>query len=425
MNTTAFRRASTDVLGIALSVTLLSPCAGAQGGLHMSEQKTAKGTPIAHMWACPTPDPTKPGAGYPVLTEATHARLYRATRETGGYSHHSRLIVHGGCFYAMWSNHPHGEDGPGQRVLFATSRDGATWDQWRELFPPPGPVKAWEDNGLVFSAGGWAVHEGRLFARAGCYADVGFESSDRTSFSPTRDRKHKFRKRRHHCAFAREVRADGSLGGVFPLGRKRPPKGDITCPYKTAPDQLTRALQRLFRGRRRPTAVDTNRLCEPTHYRAKDGKHVCLLRDDTYSHRLYVSVTDDARKWPPAVPTDIPDSPSLSTTVTLDDGTVLLIGNQMAPKFDNPRERTHYQRDPLTISISPDGYQFTRVYALRTGQQEFRVPGVGGRGGGGQYPSALVHEGILYVQYSMGKEDIWVTSVPLVALQLKVIGPAG
>ena len=29
-----------------------------------------------------------------------------------------------------------------------------------------------------------------------------------------------------------------------------------------------------------------------------------------------------------------------------------------------------------------------------------------GRGGGGQYPSAVVHDGTLYALYSMGKEDI-------------------
>ena len=388
----------------------------------MNGETTAKGTPVAHMWACPRPDPAKLGAGYAILTQAKHVRLYRATRQTGGYSHHSHLTVHRGRFYAMWSNHPHGEDGPGQRVLFATSADGVSWEPWEELLPPPGPVKEWNGTGLAFSAGGWLVHDGRLHARAGCYANVGFENSERSSVSARRDRQHPFRKRRHHCSFAREVHLDGSLGPIFALGRRTPDSSEMTCPYRALDSDAgmkgIAAVLRASRHPRRPTADDTNRLCEATWYRAKDGGHVCLLRDDTYSHRMYVSTSSDGRVWATARPTDIPDSPSLSTTLTLADHTVLLIGNHMAPKFDNPHERKHYQRDPLSVAVSVDGYLFTRVYALRTGQQEFRVKGVGGRGGGAQYPSAVVHKGVLYVQYSMGKEDVWVSSAPLADLGL-------
>jgi len=77
-----------------------------------------------------------------------------------------------------------------------------------------------------------------------------------------------------------------------------------------------------------------------------------------------------------------------------------------------------YNRTPLTVSLSPDGYRFNRAFALRCGQQPWRVPTqeVLGRGGGWQYPSAIVHDGTLYVLYSMGKEDICISSVPLTAL---------
>jgi hypothetical protein len=85
---------------------------------------------------------------------------------------------------------------------------------------------------------------------------------------------------------------------------------------------------------------------------------------------------------------------------------------------DNPGKPDHYGRDPLMVSVSPDGYLFARAYALRCGQQEWRIPRseVRGRGGGGQYPSALVHGKHLYVLYSMGKEDVWTSRVPLADL---------
>ena len=166
-----------------------------------------------------------------------------------------------------------------------------------------------------------------------------------------------------------------------------------------------------------PKSVDGHRLAEPTVYRAADGKYVMLLRDSHYSHRMYATVSPDGRSWDPAVPTDIPDSPSLTTNVMLDDGTVLLVGNQMAPTFDNPEEIPHYERDPLMVSVSPDGYRFERAFALRCGLRPWRVSPyeVIGRGGG-QYPSAIVHDSTLYVLYTMGKEDVWLSSVLLSAV---------
>jgi len=140
---------------------------------------------------------------------------------------------------------------------------------------------------------------------------------------------------------------------------------------------------------------------------------------------MYMSTLDQTTgKWLPAHPTDIPDSPSLSCAAQLEDGTVLLVGNQMAPAFDNGDECGHYSRDPLTVSVSRDGKLFTRCYALRCGVQHYRIPQteVIGRGGGGQYPSALVHEGKLYALYSMGKEDIWVSSVNLRDLGIDING---
>ena len=165
-----------------------------------------------------------------------------------------------------------------------------------------------------------------------------------------------------------------------------------------------------------PKGADDNLICEPTVYRASDGKLVMLARDKNYSHRLYVSVSEnDGKTWPEALPTDIPDSPSLSKAVELDNGKVVLIGNQIAPEFDNSEEVTHYQRAPLTISISPDGYTFNSVYSLRKDIHEVRLQDIKGRGktGGGQYPDVVVHNDALYVIYSMEKEDISISRVSL------------
>jgi len=419
------------VLAIGTLVMALSWEAGT-AELEMTGDKTSKGTPIVHMWDCPPPDSSKPGAGYPILENASHTEIYHATQETGGYSHHAQLTVHNGVFYAMWSNHPRGEDAPGQFVRFAFSSDGKTWSVPQRLFPPYGEIGDFHQLGPHGAAGGWVVQNGELYGLMALTDCVGFANSDRSSIQDTRDKEHIFMVREPLGRVARTVDASGgaaSLGPAMALpGTKdllpnEPLTKEIVSSKETLRSEaeaVREAVQKRGHAGKR-TAVDTPRPCEPVTYRARDGNDVCLLRDDAYSHRMYVTVSVDGKTWPRAQPTDIPDSPSLSDAVVLEEGTVLLIGNQMAPKFDNPKEVSHYGRDPLMVSVSTDGYLFTRAYALRTGKQKFRVPNVGGRGGGGQYPSGLVHKGRLFVLYSMGKEDIWISSVSLSDLGLRVL----
>ena len=377
---------------------------------------TRSGIPIHRMWFCQRPVADQPAMGFTVLDGTTHVELYHATAETGAYSHHARLTHHNGRFWAMWSNHPSGEDGPGQRVLYASSADGLTWTPWAELFPPPGPMTESTGTGLALTAGGWLTIGDRLFARASCHDNLGFENADRSSRSDKPDRQHIFRARKSYAAVCREILTDGELGPIFALGRDRAEDyagGVIAADDPGVADEV-RTLQRSMPHYRPPQGVDTNRLCEPNIYQAKDGRTVSLLRDDNYSHRMYFAVSDDGGKsFPTAVPTDIPDTPSLTCTVVLDDGTVLLIGNQVAPELDNPDKLRHYRRDPLTIAISPDGYRFDQVYALRTDAPELRIPNVRGRGPGFQYPDAMAFEDNLYVIYSIGKEDVGLTVVPL------------
>jgi hypothetical protein len=159
-------------------------------------------------------------------------------------------------------------------------------------------------------------------------------------------------------------------------------------------------------------------------YRARDGKLVMLTRDPRMSHRLYAGVSESGNLdgFPALVPTDIPDTPSKSVTLNLADGTVLLIGNQVAETFDDIGKPRHYDRDPLTLAISADGYHFTRQLVLRwEGGRNWRTEcrRVPGRGAGCQYPAAMVRNGMLYVVYSIGKEDIALSWVPLERLGLE------
>lgn len=388
---------------------------------------------IQSMWNCLMPEADEKGAGFPILENAEHILVYQATRETGAYSHHPKIARFKDRFFAMWTNHPYGEDGPGQRLLFSHSVDGNSWADFAELFPSPQEIGPAEDDGLVMTSFKWIELDGRLFAVAGLHKNEGFCDLNHDGFSPERNGDFPSRRRVGSSPLAREVRADATLGATFALNEDLPDgiAFDVVPAAEASVAATAGKLAELLAGpeflpawdfQKRlgfPKAADGHRLCEPTVYRATDGRYVMLLRDTRYSHRMYVSVSDSGREWPAAQPTDIPDSPSLVCSAVLENGTVLLVGNQMAPEFDNP-EAKHHSRDPLTVSISPDGLHFERVYALRCGVQQYRIPQseCRGRGGGGQYPDAVVHDGRLYVVYSMGKEDIWVSSVELRDLAL-------
>ena len=366
-------------------------------------------------FAVPMPDLSKPAAGYPILEEVEHFSVFHATEDVGMYSHHPQIGYLDGMFYASWSNHKLGEDLPGQRVLAAFSKDGQEWGKFFELFPSQSPVALdRKSGGRVLTALAWVPVDGQMYAVALMNG---------------------------HGRLARNVSPEGELGPIFWLEENPPepllgfdvyPSATDSCFSKVA-KQINGVLLRPtrlpnwgfhyddvklkkfgFQGR----SVDGTQMCEPTTYRRPDGVYVRFYRDDgpsdhLYSHCLYASLSrDNGASWTKPVRTNFPDTPSLSFAGNLPDGCCLLIGNQAAPPFHGKREHKHYKRDPLVLSISRDGIQFDFAAAIRAGAPELRKKGPG-KGVGFQYPSAAIVGDNLWVIYSVGKEDVGISCVPL------------
>lgn len=393
----------------------------------------AYGTDVIKMWAAPMPKPEKLGAGYPEIDGVRHVLIFAATEDTGGYNHHAQIIEHNGTFCALWSNNRYFEDAPGQRVLYSTSEDGLEWTSFAEAFPSPGPFLKKEEVGMLLTTLGWAQVDGKLYAMAKLTAMDGFRNPDGTLFSEKKDRSRNiiYDKRIYYGVLARELKEDGTWGSIFVVQGKAPASDEIDFPIVSRDECISgdafKALLNASKeytypwGNKLPKNSTPSLLCEPSTYRLDEDTLVTLFRDQRYSHRLFVSSSEDGGEtWSAAYPTNIPDSPSYTKALRLDDGTVVMVGNQNAEEknFDQPKP-AHMKRDPLVLSVSKDGgLSFGKAYALRAGRHSFRVPGVGGRGyTGGQYPSLMQVKDKLFVIYSMGKEDICVSIVPLDAIE--------
>jgi hypothetical protein len=163
----------------------------------------------------------------------------------------------------------------------------------------------------------------------------------------------------------------------------------------------------------RTTADDGHILCEPCVYRRPDGVLVQLWRDSNHSHRVYVCYsTNKGAGWTTPTATDIRDAGSKIIAGTLPEGRVYIIGNFVSEPF-NEVKVPHYPRDPLVIVTSADGVRFDYAAAFVTGSPDKARLGGRGKGRGFQYPHAIVVGDDLWVIYSITKEDIAITRVPV------------
>jgi hypothetical protein len=373
-------------------------------------------------WKVPAPADGKPAGGYPILKGVRTHLIYRAAPETGMFSHHSQIVYVGGRFFASWSNHPTGEDGPGQRVLCSISNDGAEWRTPFECFPrfdkPQNPT----EFGRALTAIAWVPLDGTVYAIAEVDDRMGNDNWGNISHDPKDSTpRHSYLGRYGWGRVARSVAADGTLGPIFWLVDNPPEPvpgferhADARDPRsRTVAARITRELEKPehlpawdFRNKTAWTrGSDGHLLCEPSEFRRSDGTLVKLSRDRDGSQRLYVSLSGDGgRTWTVPEQTDIPDAPSKATSGVLPDGRVYLVGNQVANKGGG--------RDPLMISISSDGRTYQWAAVIRYGAAQVRAKGAA-KSIGFQYPSAVIARNSLWVIYSVGKEDVEISEVPL------------
>ena len=349
---------------------------------------------------------SRPDLGYPVLENKLTREIYHATPETGTYSHHGYIAVFRGDLFAIWSNHSRDEDAPGQRVLMSRSGDpGKSWTDFTEIFPPRDEVepRSEEDpNDRSMIANGFAVADDSLYA----VAEV---------FLRARDRKGLGR-------LARKVAPGDELGPIFWLhdSPAEPVEGFPEYPaaddprFKSVATKINEYLAQpehlpswKYRGENqsRITAPDGQRLCEPTEaWRMPNGTQVRMWRVKGKPRCNYASFSGvEGRTWYGPIKTEFPDTHSRSCAGNLPNGTAYVI--------NNPGRG----RDPLVISLAEDGLTFDRHAVIACDAPPMRHKGRS-KGRGFQYPHAEVAGDHLFVVYSVNKEDMQVTRIPIKAL---------
>lgn len=138
-------------------------------------------------------------------------------------------------------------------------------------------------------------------------------------------------------------------------------------------------------------------ICEPGCYETADGIMHVLVRSDT-KYLWQTQSADNGQTWTDIYPTRFTNDSSKFQTGRLSDGRYYIIGNTV--------NNTH--RCPLTISLSDDGYNYTKEYIIHDENIPLIQPGLA-KGGVYGYPTCCDDGKYMYVAYSVNKETVRVT----------------
>ncbi len=419
-------------------------------------------------------DSTAPGLGLPPLRGCTHEILYNPAKNTpirtidgrtveqGWYSHAPDLIPFADGILAIWTNHLRDEGGAGQRQLARFGRydekaGKVTWaDEVVEIAPSPvAMARRPESNNpnaidcpyvrcSLRVIGGKLYVFGELSANDGWSNDVSYNHLQprpipEANYRDGRDREAGFRfdiKRDLGFRYIQQWQVTGDrLEPASPIYRTAPlvesievtpgrfkpvvpvypvyseaasiddAPPEIQQAMHTEPDFVLNPAPRYAPGTNNLAADGSRGLAHQTQFQRPDGKWV-VVRDHLVNGGCYYAAVKDHAddNYPPAIRTNLfgdvqPEAGSLPN------GRVWLIGN----------EKT---RRNLYLTLSDDGIHFDRTWLLiYAAVQPLEGLGKGRNPEGPQYEAAIRLGDRLLVIYSIAKQQVGLTQIPLSALR--------
>ncbi|MCG8311364.1 MAG: exo-alpha-sialidase [Cytophagales bacterium] len=347
------------------------------------------------------------------------------------YNHHPQITFYKGKLLATWSSGIYNEDEPGQVMMLSISKDeGASWSNPTPIFDK----KKGEHNNLVYTSEGILVYGDTLVAFCGVndserYLEVKQDeiypkpiSGDKLPYQliPTTDQRTEIKTSIDGGLSWSESKIiiEGFIPNLKPVqtkeGRYILP-GNMSFPYNDGnpirdPWVLSPVdgLPKEFIDAPRWFQVTQKQInapfefCEASVVQMEDGTLKSMLRTD----KKYLAVTwskDNGDHWSEPQLSDYTDCGSRFEFGRLPDGRYFGI------TCPEPKS----VRTPMILAISEDGVHYNEHFIL--GDEAATTARISGRWKYGRYgyPSYLVKGEVIYVVYSVNKEDIRMVKFPL------------
>ncbi|MDQ6479114.1 exo-alpha-sialidase [Dyadobacter sp. LHD-138] len=344
-------------------------------------------------------------------------RVNRDNKETGfgwTYNHAPMLAYWNNTFYLNYLSNPVGEHVPPGQTLLQTSADGNAWSKPQIIFPPyiipdgttkkdyPGVAK--DLLAVMHQRMGFFVSENNKLLTLGYYG-IALDAKDDPNDGNGIGR------------VVREIHKDGTLGPIYFIRHNASWKQKSEYPlYNTSKDKgFVEACNELL----------SNRLMTQQWVEEADRNDAIVSLKGEYKAFSYYHLPDGrvVGLWKNAL-----------TSISKDDGKTWLYPPKRAPRFVNSNAKIWGQKTadgkyvtvynpsefrwPLALSVSDDGLHYKNLLLVNGEITSMRYGG-NYKSYGPQYVRGIEEgngvptDGKLWLTYSMNKEDIWVSSVPL------------
>ena len=328
-----------------------------------------------------------------------------AGHEDGWYFNHIvEIFQYNDLFVAMWTNGKRHENDICQRVLWSHSEDGMSWSEPEILFDSA----TYSDPEISFVGLGFAEYNGTLFAYA---------QTIKITRRPTIDDPALVEFEAYHVRTStdglnwteREVlnTANSYMSAQLRSGRYLTYFRGRMASYTDRNNEATgygggwkntyfRVDDAYSRG--------SGALSETAFFQNDDGVVFMFFRSNT--KRLWCCMSfDEGESWSKIYSTNFSDGISRVAFGRLPDGRYYCVSN---PVYDD-----EFSRNPLVLSISEDGINFSKQYIIRDETDYVMKMDGFQKPGDFAYPSVTFDEDYMYIAYTKKKETVEITRIAL------------
>ena len=436
--------------------------APSEPGLGLTKLEAAEHTELLH--AIPSNAPIDDGGS------GAHESIAHGT-----WNHGARICVYGHWVAVSWQQHAVDEGGPGTRVIGRIGRvineqGEVDWGDERNLIepgPPPVPVRRRQresERDVIRSAqtrGHFVLIDGKLFfagyfaAKHGVASDrrYGLNAGERPADQPIPSEHYHFAQGPltigganvqwdlGYRFYQQWDERDGRLQPVTPMYKEKdfPDElavtPDLTMPLEPLQPPYTQAVhlddapaevqQAIRHGKRED--LDRELKFQPgTSLLAADGINGVVLTHSSEFQRpdgAWIAIREN--QGPPRQQTYYAAQKSTADACYPPARRTNLIGGVKPVAGELPDGRAYIvcnstNRQNMYLTVSRDGYLFDRTWLLRHVRLPSYTPGMmkgqGGPGSGPQYFKSAIVGQSLWIVYSISKEHVAATRVPIAAL---------